>query len=115
VQEIHEERSLIWYNLDMKIFQQIEIPEAVAYAMEGGQALHLHRIIANKAKAPSCFIRAVNKGENIAHLFDQDVERLRKTALALGVRVILIEREGCPKQHIDLCGAPLKKAIKLCE
>lgn len=99
----------------MKIFQAAEIPEAVAYAQEGGQALHLHRIIANKKKAPACFVKAIDKGEHIAHLFDQDEDRLRKTALGLGVRIILVERQGTPKQHIDLCGAPLKKAIKLCD
>lgn len=99
----------------MKIFQQSEVPEAVTYAMTGGQALHLHRLIVNRQKAPSCFIKAINQGEDIAHLFDQDGERLRKTARSLGVKVILVEREGTSKQHIDLCGAPLKKAMKLCE
>jgi hypothetical protein len=104
MQEVHEA---------MRIFQQTEIPKAIAYAAKGGQALHLHRIIANKRKAPTCFLKAINRGEDIAHLFDQDEERLRKTAQALGIRVILVERGGTPRQHIDLCGAPLKKAIKL--
>lgn len=98
----------------MKSFEQNELREAIAFAQDGGQALHLHKIIRNWSKAPSCFKRAVNKGENIAHLFDQDVERLKATCKSLGVNVILVERAGTPKQHIDLCGAPLRKAIALC-
>ena len=99
----------------MKSFQQNDLRAAIAYAKEGGQALHLHRLIANRKKAPACFIRAINRGEDIAHLFDQDVDRLKATARSLGVNVILVEREGTPKQHIDLCGAPLRKAVTLCE
>jgi hypothetical protein len=93
------------------MFKQHEVREAVAYAAEGGQALHLHRIIANRAKAPRCFVRAIDRGEEIAHLFDQDEARLRATVRELGVRVVVVERRGEPGQHVDLCGAPLKKAV----
>lgn len=99
----------------VKLFQQNEIREAIEYADSGGQALHVHRIIANRKKAPGCFVRAVDKGEDIAHLFDQDVERLKKTVKQLGVRVILVERANTPKQHIDLCGKPLVKAKEMAE
>lgn len=93
----------------------MELREAVEYAEKGGQSLHLHTIIGNRSKAPECFVRAVDKGENIAHLFDQDKRRLIATARKLGIRVIMVEREGTPHQHIDLCGAPLKRAVELCE
>lgn len=99
----------------MKTFGVWEVEEAVEYAAAGGQALHLHNIIVDWDKAPSCFVRAVQSGENIAHLFDQDEARLIKTARSLGVNIILVEREGTPNQHIDLCGKPLKKAIALCK
>lgn len=92
-----------------------QLAEAEAFAAGGGQALHLHNVIVDRSKAPSCFVRAVDRGEDIAHLFDQDHERLVATAKKLGVRVIQIEYMGQPRQHIDLCGGPLKKALALCE
>lgn len=98
----------------MKKFTQDQVEAAVEHARQGGQALHLHRLIVDRRKAPSCFVRAVDKGEDIAHLFDQSYFRLIATARRLGVRVILVEREGEPGQHIDLCGAPLRAAIKEC-
>lgn len=97
----------------MKRFRTLEIDEALAHAKEGGQSLHLHRIIAGKA--PRCFVHAVNRGEDIAHLFDLDELRLVATAKRLGVRVIHIDRQGTDRQHIDLCGAPLRKALELCD
>jgi hypothetical protein len=99
----------------MKRFECLEIEEAVSHAADGGQALHLHRIIVDRRKAPRCFVAAVDRGENIAHLFDQDEARLRATAKRLGVRVLVVERAGTPEQHIDLCGAPLRRALALCE
>lgn len=99
----------------MRKYQEREVREALAFAKEGGQALHCHRIIVDRQKAPQCFVRAVDRGEDIAHLFDLDWERLIKTARKLGVKVIYIDRDGTDRQHIDLCGAPLRKALALCE
>jgi hypothetical protein len=98
----------------MKAFKTSEIDEALDYSRAGGQALHLHRIIVDYNKAPKVFIAAVRRGENIAHLFDSDYDRLEKTARRLGVRVIVVEREGTDRQHIDLCGKPLQRALALC-
>lgn len=91
----------------MKLFSALEVEEAVAFAATGGQALHLHRIIPDRKSAPRCFVRAVDRGEPIAHLFDQNLIRLGATAKKLGVRVIIVERADTPRQHIDLCGRPL--------
>lgn len=102
-------------ELPMKRFASLEVEEAIAYAAAGGQALHLHRIIVDRTKAPRCFVQAVDRGEHIAHLFDLNTERLRATARRLGVRVVYIDREGTPRQHLDLCGGPLRKAIAECE
>lgn len=99
----------------MKIFSDIEIEEAYDYARAGGQALHLHQIIADRNKAPRCFVQAVDRGEDIAHLFDQDYRRLFETARKLGVKIIVAEGRGTHWQHIDLCGTPLKKAIAMAE
>ena len=99
----------------MKAFKCLEVEEAVQYAADGGQALHLHRIIVNPDKAPRCFVNAVKRGEDIAHLFDQDEARLVATVKRLGVKIVVVERRGTPKQHVDLCGAPLRKAKGLCE
>lgn len=98
----------------MKHFVMREVEAAIRYSAVGGQALHTHRIIVDWEKAPACFRSAVERGENIAHLFDRDVVRLVATAKKLGVRVILVERRGQEGQHIDLCGAPLRKALELC-
>lgn len=98
----------------MKHFETREMFEALDYAKAGGQALHTHRIIPDRAKAPRCFVAAVDRGEQIAHLFDLDTERLKTTARLLGVRVVHIDRAGTDRQHIDLCGKPLRTALLLC-
>lgn len=95
----------------MRIYKQNEVEEAKAHALAGGQALHLHRIIGDRSKAPTCFTHAVERGEQIAHLFDQDEERLRRTVKRLGVNRVVVEHAGTPRQHVDLCGKPLQKAI----
>lgn len=98
----------------MKAFKMMDVEEAIAHSMEGWQALHLHQIIVDRKKAPRCFVSAVDRGEDIAHLFDQNLKRLIRTAKSLGVNVIVVERKGTPRQHIDLCGGPLRKAVAMC-
>lgn len=99
----------------MRAFTTMQLEEAQAHAAAGGIALHLHTIIVNRDKAPACFVRAVDRGEWIAHLFGQNEQELRTAALRLGVNVIVVERRGKPGQHIDLCGRPLRRALDLCE
>lgn len=92
----------------MRIYQQREVVQAMEYAAEGGQALHLMSgsYAYLRKDTPNCF-----KGRSvIAHLFDRDKERLMSTARKLGVKVIKVEREGEQGQHIDLCGRPLERA-----
>lgn len=96
----------------MKRFTMRELEDAIAHAAAGGVALHTHRFIGDRKKAPRCFVAAVDRGEDIAHLFDMNEVRLCATARRLGVRVIVVERSGTNRQHIDLCGAPLRKALK---
>lgn len=92
-------------------FEQNELLAAYDHAAAGGQALHLMsgRFAYIRSDTPSCF-----KGRaHLAHLFDQDRERLIATARRLGVRVIKVERPGARGQHIDLCGKPLERALAL--
>lgn len=77
------------------------------HAAAGGQAIHLHRIVFDTS--PQCFKSAVKRGEHIAHLFDQNYDRLVRTAKGCGVNVIVVEDKGNKTQHIDLCGKPLRK------
>jgi len=49
--------------------------------------------------------------ECIAHLFDQDKDRLFKKAKKLGIRRVYIDDEGADGQHLDLCGRPLKALL----
>lgn len=97
----------------MRVYSTMEVDEAIAHAAIGGQSLHLHRVIPDRARAPACFVRAVDRGEFIAHLFDLDRARLLATAKTLGVRVLYVDRDGTGRQHIDLCAGPLRKAYKL--
>lgn len=97
----------------MRVYSVFQVDEAVAYALAGGQALHLHQIIPDRDAAPRCFVNAVDRGEFIAHLFDQDTVRLLATARRCGVRVLHIDRAGGDGQHIDLCSGPLRKVYTL--
>jgi len=87
----------------MKVFQMREMREAIRFACEGGQAIHLHNI----NHGHPLFARY----PQIAHLFDQNKSRLISTARKLGVRVIKVEYDGKEAQHIDLCGKPLERAL----
>ena len=91
----------------MKQFGRRQIREALTHAYMGGQALHVYAAIS--MPAPNCFL----KSKLWAHLFDQDLERLRATARQLGVRRIVIHQKGTEKQHLDLCGKPLQRAIEM--
>lgn len=87
----------------MRKFEMKEIREAIAYSNRFGQALHIHTINTGH--------RLFKRYPVIGHLFDLNKERLRKTAIRLGVRVIKIEHENTSKQHIDLCGKPFNRAV----
>lgn len=93
----------------MKIFLQREIREAYAHALAGGVALHVcqSRGLVREG-APGCFQRS----EQFAHLFDQNYDRLIGKAKRLGVRVVRPQHCGTYRQHVDLCGKPLERAIE---
>lgn len=96
----------------MKRFELRELPDALLHSDAGGQALHLmpESYAHLRADTPACF-----KGRGpIAHLFDRDLARLIGKARKLGVKIIRVEREGTAKQHIDLCGVPLQRALLEC-
>ncbi len=92
------------------MFTDFEVNEAMAHAAEGGQGLHVWHGAGDYARAvggPTCFQRH----DLAAHLFDLDGDRLIATARRLGVRRVFIDKAGTDRQHIDLCGRPLARAI----
>lgn len=96
----------------MKVFSMKEVSESLNHShLMGGMALHLHSIVFDYS--PRCFKDAVRKRkEPIAHLFDQNKERLWAKVKSVGVNVIFIHHTDREEQHVDLCGAPLKKLIQ---
>lgn len=96
----------------LRLFEAREVRAAIQHALDGGQALHIHRFVPDRGSAPAAFVAAVDRGEVIAHLFDQDAERLARTVRGFGVRRVAVQRPGTAKQHHDLCGAPLRRAME---
>ena len=95
----------------MKRFAEDQGRQAQDCALAGDQGLHVWEGVDGIRKwntTPSCFKRT----KMWAHLYDQDTSRLRATARRLGVRAIFVHYEGERNQHVDLCGAPLSRAIR---
>ncbi len=93
----------------VSVFFEDEVREAIAYAATDGVAVHLHWIVFDHA--PQCFRRDVKAGYPIAHVFCQNEETLRTLARRLGVRVVFVHRSATDRQHIDMCGKPLRKLL----
>jgi hypothetical protein len=90
----------------MKHYSKItDIKTAMADAAEGKQALFTH------AWGLNIGARCFRGAPEIGKLFDQDARRLIETARSLGVNKVKIDHLGRPGQHVDLCGAPLRRAI----
>lgn len=86
----------------VKEFAFTEVRQAIKHAQEGGIALHnagYHRVPGQASEV------------RVAHLFDQDEERLRRLANKLGVKRVIVQDSGTPRQHIDLWGEPLSDAL----
>jgi hypothetical protein len=93
----------------MRLFFYNQLDEALAYSLSGETAVHLHRIVF--ANSPYCFRRCVQQGYPIAHIFSQDAELLRELAVRSGIRVVYIDKEGTARQHLDMCGQPLRHLL----
>ena len=95
----------------MKEFEMMKVLDAIAWSAAGGQALHLMNhsggLYSYRERVPECFKRTKTFG----HLFDQDEERLEATARRLGVRRVVVAKRGTKRQHVDLCGRPLERAM----
>ena len=55
---------------------------------------------------PGCFARAKRYGK----VFGPDALELRALSSKLGVRKVIVDREGRKGQHVDLYGEPLRRA-----
>jgi len=93
-------------------FEWDRVREAVRWAAAGGQALHTHPFI--PCGAPRPFALAAARGQGAGHLFDWDAGRLTHAARRLGVRIRLVEHADTARQHVDLCGRPLRDAAGAC-
>lgn len=95
----------------MKIFGPTQARKAVAYAAAGNVAVHLH--YPRGKNMPACFRRELDAGRPVAHVFAADAAELRRIGNHVGARKADIERPGTPLQHIDLCGAPLRRLMSM--
>jgi hypothetical protein len=78
-----------------------------AHVLAGGQALEKwDKSYTLAPTAPLCF-----RGRDFVKLYDQDKLRLIATARRYGVKVIKVDRPGQLHQHIDLVGAPMRRAL----
>ena len=89
----------------MRIFQYREIKQAYEHVAAGGQALHIGvpYLCSDKAQ------------DAVAHLLDQDYDRLARTAKGLGIEAIVPEHVGTHRQRIELRGKFLDRAINCAE
>ena len=94
--------------MTMKLFRAMELREALEWAEAGGIALHFGLHQGTAQARLWCFRNAPTS----AHLFCRDSVRLCELAEHWGVRRVSIHYEGTHKQHVDLCGRPLCKAIR---
>jgi hypothetical protein len=75
----------------MTIFPKDFESDALAFAVAGGQALHV-------------------LGVSPARLYDQDLQRLVTTARSLGMIEVRVPRTCTNRQHVVIIGLPLIKA-----
>ena len=94
----------------MKRFEARKIRDAYKFSQAGGQALLIPGFACNWPGAPKCF-----RNKKYGYLLDQNYLRLKETASRLGVRVIKVDKQGDPQQHVNLCGRPLERAMKEAE
>jgi len=92
-----------------QVFETRDMDAAIAHAQAGGIAVHLHSIVF--PHSPRCFRMAVQRGEQIAHVFGQNADELRELAKFIGINVIYIDKEGTPRMHLDCCAGPLRKLL----
>lgn len=75
----------------MTIFPLAHESDALAYAVAGGQALHV-------------------LGVSPGLLYDRDLPRLVTTARRLGIDGVRVALTGTPHQHVEIRGLPLIRA-----
>lgn len=95
----------------MRHFTTMSVGDAIRWAAAGGQALHTHPALGVHSGSPAPFVRAGERGEDIAHLFDWNSNRLYRTAVGFGIRRVYVDKQDTIRQHVDLCARPLRVAM----
>jgi len=95
----------------LKQFGTKQLVEAIAWAKEGHEALHVYR----PGQLQPSRLDAFNNSATWGHLFCQDREALIIAARHFGVQRVVIHHQGSDRQHVDLCGRPLELAIRMAE
>lgn len=91
----------------LRKFEYRQLQQALAYAQKGKQALHCH----TQSEAVG-LLRVIPR---VAHLFDQDLDRLLLTAQDLGVMIpIKVYGQGTQFQHVLLLGDQFDRALSQC-
>jgi len=96
----------------MKLFRRSQTREAIHYAIDGGQALQ--PFIKTSVFCGGCgnFFKYPQRA---ARLFDQDYKRLVETIKSFGINSVHVHLEGQDKQHVDVVGKPLERAMRACD
>ncbi len=100
----------------MKLFGQLEYREAMNVADKGGEALHVfvREKTTIKVDEKTGKKRSYTQEVELAHLYDNVIDRLRVTALALGIEDPDVKREGLRGQHVLLTKkTEIRKALEL--
>jgi hypothetical protein len=85
----------------------MQLREALAWARAGGIAVH-DTGFPYRSRGGVVY-------EHTCHLFANGTDALVAAARASGCAVRWIQRPGTSHEHYDLFGAPLRKALALCE
>lgn len=96
----------------MKLFRRNQTREAIRFSKEGGQSLQPFIKTLVFCGGRGDFFKHPQRA---ARLFDQNTARLITTIRKFGINTIHVHLVGTDKQHVDLTGKPLERAMRACD